>query len=146
MGNEMHVVNVTGFQEFLVKHGYSRHVIPRYVRKVTEFGAHSDGCATPTLAYETLRKEISDYLANIPLSLQKETCQAALHLYYYFISGDRWKRRLHATDFEPNPSIEHEIARHGLSLYTKQRFLHFGHMSKSVINSGKTGSAAVFLG
>lgn len=111
MGNEMHFVNVSGFQEFLVKDGYSNNVIPRYVRKVTEFWARFDGCATPPLAYETLRKAISDYLANMPLSLQKETCQAALHLYYHFVTGERWKKRLYATDFEPNPFIEKEIVR-----------------------------------
>jgi len=111
MSNDEKIVNLSGFQDYLVKNGYSNNVIPRYVRKVKEFLKSQDVCAIPTVEDETLRKHISDYLENTPLSLQKDTIQAALHMYYSFISGDRFFKRLYATDFEMDRSIEEEIAR-----------------------------------
>jgi hypothetical protein len=99
------------------------------VRKVKEFSAYSTGCPTPIENYETLRKAISDYLTNMPLSLQKETCQAALHLYYFFVSGDHGRTRFLTTDFKTNPSIENEI--HRFQLYLND----VAKLSKSTIIS-----------
>lgn len=111
MSNEIQNVNLSGFKEYLVNNGYSNHVIPRYVRKVTEFLGRSNVYVTQTKEDEALRESISEYLANIPLCFQKDTIQAALHIYYHFISGNRFFRRLHATDFETDRSIEAEIDR-----------------------------------
>lgn len=116
MGVPLHIFNISGYRDHLFNLGFSKHVIPRYVRKVTEFARHIEECPIPIPDYETLRKAISHYLANLPLSLQKETRQAALHLYYFFVSGNRWKTRFLITDFETNPSIENEIHRFQLYL------------------------------
>lgn len=111
MSNGVQIVNLSGFKDYLVKNGYSNKVIPRYVRKVKEFGESFDVYAVPTIEDEALRKSISEYLANIPLCFQKDTIQAALHTYYHFISGNRFFRRLHATDFEMDISIDSEVER-----------------------------------
>lgn len=58
-----------------------------------------------------VKSNFSDYLKNQPLSCQKAMIQAALHLYYYFISGEQFNRRLNVKDFNPNPLIETEIER-----------------------------------
>jgi site-specific recombinase XerD len=111
MRNEMQIVHLSGFKEYLVRNGYSNNVIPRYIRKVKEFWESSNVYVTPTIEVEALRKSISEYLANIPLCFQKDTIHAALHTYYHFITGNRFFRRLYATDFEMDISIETEIER-----------------------------------
>jgi hypothetical protein len=111
MNNEMQIVNLSGFKEYLVRNGYSNNVIPRYVRKVKEFWESSTVFVTPTIEDEVLRKSISEYLANIPLCFQKDTIHAALRTYYHFITRNRFFRRLYATDFEMDMSIETEIER-----------------------------------
>ena len=58
-----------------------------------------------------LKSNFSDYLKNQPLNSQKSMIQAALHLFYYFISGEQFNRRLNSKDFNFNPLIETEIER-----------------------------------
>jgi site-specific recombinase XerD len=111
MCNEMQIVRLLGFQEYLVRNGYSNNVIPRYVRKVKEFWESSNVYEIRIIEDEALKKSISEYLVNIPLCFQQATIQAALHTYYRFITGNRFISRLCATDFEIDMSIETEIER-----------------------------------
>ncbi len=70
-----------------------------------------DICLASLTDYEELKKVISEYLKNIPLSFQTDMIQAALHIYFYFLSGNRFFRRLYAKDFDLNMSIEAEVER-----------------------------------
>lgn len=59
--------------------------------------------------YESLKKTIINYLANIPITSQKGMIQAALHAYYFHISGTPFSRRLNAKDFDADQSIDAKI-------------------------------------
>lgn len=111
MNHEMKAINVSNFKDYLIKNGYSNHVIPMYSRKVKEFLESDDVNCDPSTDYDDLKKTISEYLANIPFTFQKDMIQAALHSYYYFISGNRMFRRLYASDYKVDMSIEAEIER-----------------------------------
>lgn len=108
MYNEIQVIN---FQEHLVKTGYSHLVIRQYVRKVREFLKCEDTHSVQRTDNESLRRIITEYLRNIPISSQKHMIQAALHAYYYFQSGNRFFIRLNLSDFDIDVSIEDEIER-----------------------------------
>jgi len=84
MNNEVQIINLSDFKDCLVKNGYSKHVITMYIRKVKEFLKHKGVYSVPRTDYEELKKTISEYLVNIPLSFQKGMIQAALHTYFYF--------------------------------------------------------------
>ena len=61
--------------------------------------------------HDGFKKIISDYLNSIQISFQKGNTQAALHTYFYFITGNRFFKRLYVTDFDVDLSIEKEIKR-----------------------------------
>ena len=111
MFKENQLNNVAEFKDFLVKNGYSNHVIMMYIRKVKEFLKCRDICPVSLTNYEELKEIISEYLKNIPVSFQKGMIQAALHTYYYFLSGNRFFTRLYASDFDVDMSIEAEVVR-----------------------------------
>lgn len=111
MNEKMQVSSLSDFKDFLVTKGHSHHTILVYLRKVKEFLKNTNVDSIPKTDYEELRKDISEYLTNIPLSFQKSTIQAALHAYYYFISGNRIFRRIQTTEFEVDLYIETEIER-----------------------------------
>ncbi|WP_058305991.1 tyrosine-type recombinase/integrase [Gracilibacillus massiliensis] len=108
MCNEIQIVN---FEKHLVKNGYSNLVIGQYIRKAKEFLKYKDTYSVQWTDYEELKQVISKYLKNTPLSSQKSTIQAALHAYYYFLSGNKIFRRLNLSDFDVDMSIEAEIER-----------------------------------
>lgn len=107
MSNEMQIIN---FEKHLIKKGYSNLVIGRYLRKVKEFLKYED-MSSQRVENKELKKIISKYLANTPLTTHKSTIQAALHAYYYFLSGNQIYKRLNLSDFEEDRSIESEIDR-----------------------------------
>lgn len=111
MNHDMQKTCLSNFKDCLIKNGYSKHVVPMYVRKVKDFLNCNDSYPASRMDYESLKKTITDYLANVPISTQKGTIQAALHAYYFFISGVPFSRRLNAKDFDADQSIDTEINR-----------------------------------
>lgn len=112
MKNEMKTTNVSEFRKYLIKNGYSKHVIPMYVRKVTAFLECKIACSVSQMDdYSELKRSINEYMIEIPLTSQKGMIQAALHTYYYFISGNQFARRLNTKDYDLDMSIESEIER-----------------------------------
>lgn len=107
MCNEMQIIN---FQKYLINKGYSNLVIRQYLRKVRVFLKYED-TSSKKGDHKELKKIISEYLARIPLTSHKSTIQAALHAYYFFLSGNRIYKRLNLSDFEIDRSIESEIER-----------------------------------
>lgn len=130
--------NVAEFKDFLAKNGYSNHVILMYTRKVKEFLKCRDICSVSIADYDELKKIISEYLQSIPVSSQKGMIQAALHTYYYFLSGHRFFRRLYASDFDVDMSIEAEVERFRRYLYEVAR------LSKNTVIS-QCNTAKAFL-
>ncbi|WP_185959641.1 tyrosine-type recombinase/integrase [Lentibacillus cibarius] len=108
MYNETQIIN---FKKHLDEKGYSNLVIRQYLRKVKDFLKCEEVYCVQRTDHEELKKAIEKYLVKIPLSSQKSTIQAALHAYYYFLSGYEIFRRLNLSDFEINASIEIEIDR-----------------------------------
>lgn len=108
MCDEKQIIN---FQEHLVKEGYSALVIRQYIRKVKEFLKCEGAYSVQRTDHEELKEVISRYLANTPLSSQKSTIQAALHAFYYFLTGNQIFRRLNISAFDVDMSIEAEIER-----------------------------------
>jgi len=81
MNNETQNNNLSDFKDYLVKSGYSNHVIPMYIRKVKGFLEYNDTYLELSMDYEELKRSISEYLATVPLTSQKAMIQAALHTY-----------------------------------------------------------------
>lgn len=108
MYNETQIIS---FEKHLVKKGYSNLVIRQYIRKVKEFLKCEDAYSVQGTHHEELKEVISKYLAKSPLSSQKSTIQAALHAYYYFLSGNQIFLRLNLSEFDVNMSIDAEINR-----------------------------------
>lgn len=108
MYDEKQIIN---FQEHLVKKDYSALVIRQYIRKVKEFLKCEGAYSVQRTDHEELKEVISRYLANTPLSSQKSRIQAALHAFYYFLTGNQIFRRLNLSAFDVNMSIEAEIER-----------------------------------
>lgn len=82
-----------------------------YIRKAKEFLLYNDEFSIMKMDYEKIKKTISEYMACISLLSQKDMIQAALHTYYYFISGNQFTRRLYSKDFTMDMLIEAEIER-----------------------------------
>lgn len=99
MYEELSNIDLLEFKDFLLKEGYSIHVAPRYACKVREY-LQSANFMIHSMDHDELRKSITEYVSNLPQSFQKATIQAALHIFYYYISGHRFSRRLCATEFE----------------------------------------------
>jgi len=104
-------INLSDFEAYLIKNGYSKNVIPRYIRKVMEYLGCINTYSVLLQDSKKLQETIVEYLAKIPYCLQTGTIQAALHSYYYFISGKQFAKRLSAKDFDREMSIEAEIER-----------------------------------
>ena len=112
MNYEIKDIRVSEFKEHLIKNGYSKHVIPMYIRKVTAFLEYKIvAYSVSPMDYSELKRIICEYVAEIPLTSQKGMIQAALHCYYYFVSGNQFARRLNTKDFNYDMSIESEIKR-----------------------------------
>ncbi len=110
MNLEFNAANVTAFRNYLIENDYSKHLIPMYVRKVTVFlKGFSDSSKNTYKGYSELKKVIDEYILSLPLTSQKEMIKAALHTYYYFISGEKFIKRLSRNDYELDESIELEV-------------------------------------
>lgn len=105
MYNEMQIIN---FEKHLIKKGYSNLVIKQYLRKVKVF-FDEEKIPNRRVDHKEFKEIISKYLANTPLTTHKSTIQAALHAYYYFLSGNQIYRSLKLSDFEADRSVESEI-------------------------------------
>lgn len=97
------------FKDYLVENKYSELVIKMYLRKTGEFLKSKN--LTFITDYLELKEAISMYLPTLPISSQKSMIQAALHIYYYFISGNQFLKRNYTEDFATNPIIDAEIDR-----------------------------------
>lgn len=111
MCNEMKTTNVSNFKEYLIKNEYSKHVIPMYVRKVRIFLECNEVDSLSHADHLELKSIIGEYMVEIPLTPQKGMIQAALHSYYYLISGNQFTKRLNAKNYDLDMSIELEIER-----------------------------------
>lgn len=111
MDNEMETTNVSNFKEYLINNGYSKHVIPMYIRKVKSFLECKEVYSLSQVDHLELKRVIGEYMVEIPLTSQKGMIQAALHNYYYFISGNQFTKRLNAKKYDLDMSIELEIER-----------------------------------
>ena len=68
MNKEIQVINLSDFQDYLVNKGYSKHVIPIYIRKVKNFLDCKEMYLVSCKDYEELKMVISKYMASIPLT------------------------------------------------------------------------------
>jgi site-specific recombinase XerD len=103
--------SLINFEVYLKENGYSKNVIPMYLRTVRTFLKTNELFWSSAKDDVELKSNFSDYLKNQPLSSQKSMIQAALHLFYYFITGEQFNKRLNRKDFNLNPLIETEIER-----------------------------------
>ena len=112
MNLEFNTTNVSEFKDYLIESDYSKHLIPMYVRKVDAFlEEFSDSFKNLHKDYLKLKEVIDEYVTNLPLTSQKEMIKAALHTYYYFISGEKFIKRLSKNDYELDLYIESEVDR-----------------------------------
>lgn len=107
----MNKTDLSNFRDYLAKNGYSKKTIPNYIFKVSKFLACKDLISVAKINHEDLKIIISEYIADIPLILQKRRISAALHTYYHFISDDQFSTRLNVKDFTKVINIEVEIDR-----------------------------------
>lgn len=110
MNNETQSSTLSSFKIYLIENNYSKHVIPMYIRKVKEFLEYKGYCILEN-DYEKLKEAISQFILILPFSSQKHQTQAALHTYYYCISGKPYNKCLYSKDFSKNLIIESEIER-----------------------------------
>ena len=111
MIKETIVNHPSSFKEYLILNKYSELVIKMYTRKVEDFLTNTNTNLGQSTDHVELKQCISEYISTFPLSYQKGMIQAALHKYYFFISGLQFAKRQHTTDFSINTSIELEIDR-----------------------------------
>jgi site-specific recombinase XerD len=108
--NNLSVKNdIIEFKKYLERNHYSKHVIPIYIRKVREFLKQREVTLITKENQLELRKIINEYIAQLPLTSQKNIIQAALHKYYFFITNKLFIWRVNTKDYIANPSIEAEI-------------------------------------
>ena len=82
------------FGEYLFRKGYSKNVIPIYCKKVKDFlNAQKHSCITDHNA-ASLKETISSYLDSVPFDQQKRSKDAALHTFYYSVTGKYFRKRL----------------------------------------------------
>lgn len=86
--------NISSFKKYLVKNGYSQNIIHAYIRHVKQFWECHNTCLDSQEKYSELRKSITEYVRQFPLSSRRNTIQATLHTNYHFISGHQFKKRL----------------------------------------------------
>lgn len=112
MNLEFNTNQVLAFKEYLIRKNYSNHVIPMYIRGISAFlDEIKEASKNLHKAYPELKKSINKYTANIPFTFKSEMVSSALHTYYYFVSGEKFNKRLSKGDYELNLSIESEIER-----------------------------------
>lgn len=129
MNTETKNINLSKFKDYLTNLGYSKYVIPAYIRKLNKFLEYLHEDSTIFINCDNLKKTISQYIKTIPISFQKDIIKAALHTYYYCISGNQFSRRLCSKDFIIDTSIECEIERF------RKYLTSIAHLSNNSINS-----------
>lgn len=110
MNNETQSNTLSSFKIYLIEKSYSKNIIPMYIRKVKQF-LECKGSSILENDYEKLKETISEFILALPFSSQKYLTQAALHTYYYCISGKPYNKRLCSKDFSENLLIDSEIER-----------------------------------
>jgi len=129
MNTETKNINLSKFKDYLTNFGYSQYVMPTYIRKVNKFLEYLPEDSILPINCDNLKKTISQYIKTIPISFQKDITKAALHTYYYCISGNQFSRRLCSKKFTVDTSIEHEIERF------RKYLTSIAHLSNNSINS-----------
>ncbi len=109
MKNATQKNNILEFREYLENNGYSKHVIPIYIRKVKKFLEYKYYYLFSKIEHLALKSVITEYVNEIPLTSQKSIIQAALHTYYCFVSGELFIWRLSLNDYDFDVKIESEI-------------------------------------
>jgi len=99
------------FHSFLIKQGYSQLVIKQYLRVLKQFFNYCNLNSVRWTDNENLKVEIIEYLNTLPLTNTKTTIQAALHAYYYQLSGTLYFKKINLSDFRLDNVIENEIER-----------------------------------
>lgn len=112
MSLEFNATKVSEFRDYLIEKNYSEYVIPMYVRSVTIFLEEIKKSSKDIhMVHLKLKEAIDKYILNIPLTFKKEMIKSALHTYYYFISGEKFFKRLSKDDYGLDLSVELEIER-----------------------------------
>lgn len=101
--------NIIGFKEYLVRNDYSNNIIPMYTRKVKSFFKYKDSGLFQKNDFLELKCNIIEYMEKVSLTSQKALIQAAVHLYYYFITGKHFLCRMSLKDYDLDVIIELEI-------------------------------------
>jgi site-specific recombinase XerD len=110
---------VKNFEEYLFRTGYSKTVIPIYCRRLKDFlNATKSSCVT-SKGVVNLKEDILTYLGSRPFDYRKWTTEAALHTFYYSVTGEYFRKRLkQGRRIEP---IEKEIEKFGVYLSKARR-------------------------
>lgn len=109
MNNVIDKDHIIGFKEYLVNNGYSKHIIPIYIRKIKRFFEYKDSAFLQKKDYLKLKQYMIDYVDKVPQTSQKALVQAAIHLYYYFITGKYFLYRMSLKNYDLDVNIELEI-------------------------------------
>ena len=110
MNSEFNSNQLSAFKEYLIEKNYSNYVVPMYIRGVSAFlDEIKETSENLHKAYPKLKESINKYTTNIPFTFKSEMVGSALHTYYYFVSGEKFNKRLSKDDYELNLSIELEI-------------------------------------
>lgn len=100
-----------GFNSFLIKRSYSQLVIKQYLRALKQFLNYCDLNSVRWTDNDHLKVVIAEYLNTLPLTITKTQIQAALHAYYYHLSGTLYFKKIYLSDFRQDTIIEKEIER-----------------------------------
>lgn len=99
------------FHSFLIKNGYSQLVIKQYLRALKQFLKYCHLNSVLWTDNDDLKAIINEYLNSLPLTSTKSTIQAALHAYYYQLSGKLYFKKISLSAFKLNNVLENEIVR-----------------------------------
>jgi site-specific recombinase XerD len=119
---------VKNFEEYLLHKGYSKNVIPIYGRKLNDFLTVQKPSFNANNAAISLKETISAYLNAAPFDQRKRTMDAALHTFYYSITGEYFQKRLKKV--KGFDHIEKEIEKFRIYLF-KTRGLGEGTVSST---------------
>ena len=108
MNNVKYNKNILEFEKNLKDSGYSRHVIPIYIRNVKRFLEYKNVFSFTKIDHLELKKIINEYMKKTPLTSQKSVIQASLHSYYFFITGNLFIWRLNLKEYDLDVAIESE--------------------------------------
>lgn len=112
MERSKHSYDLATFETYLVQAGYSKCVIPIYLRKVKTFLTSLDMNCIEDMDCSRLKAVIETYTGQLRLSSQTQLVEAAVHAYYGFCCGQMFHKRLSIKNFVCSPAIENEIARY----------------------------------